>query len=62
MIILFSLFNPMVLIIVLLESIFPISSGNFYPALFYDLKFIRNLYLSKVLSLNFREVLLKECF
>ena len=62
MIILFSLFNPMVLIIVLLESIFSISSGNFYPALFYDLKFIRNLYLSKVLSLNFCEVLLKECF
>ena len=44
---LLSLFNPMVLIIVPLESIFPISSGNFYPALFYDFKFIRNLTCQK---------------
>ena len=55
-IILFSSLSPMLLFLVQFKCSFFISSGNFHPFRFYDLKDVRYLYLSKALFIN----LLKE--
>ena len=57
-IILINLFNPIFLILVLLESSFFIISGNYQAVQFYDLKVVRNLYSRvpvRVLSMNLSE-------
>ena len=38
-----------------MNPVFPWSSANSYPVQFYDLKFIRNLYLLKFLSMSLLE-------